>query len=238
MFSAFAHAVTSTALFRIPSRRFFIYALIITIGVLLFYHLGAEIRDNYAINEQSIIAFVSDAGSLSWLVFSALVALAVMSPLPSSALGLVGGYVFSPFTALALIALGEVVGATVNYLLGRYVIRHVVTKERFPVVYANIARYKSYLTGYTVFLLGLVPAGTANVTGYTAGLIGMRYWVYIMSWSSGIMLLSTLTTFLGHSARTENIVASAFLGIGVIMMLLYGRKYVRWLTWRLKRLLV
>lgn len=238
VFKTFLSKLAEVTPFGVPTRRFVVYGALTTITVVFLYHLGAEFRETFAINTESVTAFVENSGSLSWVVFAAVVALVVMSPLPSSALGLIGGYLFSPWLALLLIACGEIVGASINYCIGRYIIGSVATPERFPNAHAKIEKYKSYLTGKTVFLLGLVPAGTANVTGYTAGLIGMRYRTYIIAWSLGIMSLSALTTFLGHSAQQRNYVTSILLGVSITLFLLFGKKYMRWLTRRLQRLLM
>lgn len=237
MLKTLVERVNEMTPFRIPSRRFVLYGALLAFTVLALYHLSADIRDTYALNTATITAFIESAGASSWLVFATIVALTVMSPVPSSALGLIGGYLFNPLLALLLIALGEVIGATANYIIGRYVIRSVISAERFPALHEKIAHYSTYLTGSTVFLLGLVPAGTANITGYTAGLVRMRYRTYILAWSAGIMTLSVLTTYLGHSARQENVTLSILLGIAVICMLFYGKKYAKWLSGKLEKVL-
>lgn len=237
MYKKFIERVGTVTPFCIPSRRFVIYGAIVALGVFALYRLGADFRDTYAVNTETIVAFIERTGSLSWIVFAVIVALAVMSPLPSSAMGLVGGYLFDPAIALLLIAVGELVGATANYIIGRHIIGSVVTKDRFPALWEKLGRYTEYMTERTVFLLGLVPAGTANITGYTAGLVRLPYRTYICAWIAGIMSLSVLTTYLGHSARKENIILSIILGAGIIGMLVYGKKYLAWFSKKLEQVL-
>ncbi len=238
IFKRFLERLVEVTPFRIPRSRFFIYGIITGLIFILLYILGNEIRENYVINAQTIIAFVQSAGIFSYIVFALIVALTVMSPLPSSTLGLIGGYLFTPITSIALILVGEVLGASVNFAIGKHIIRPFLTKEKFPVFFSKIETYKTYITGRNVFFLALIPVGTANITGYTSGLIQMRYKTFILSWTTGIMTLSILTTYLGHSAHQQNITLSVILAVIILLFLFFGRKYAKHLTKRLQKALV
>lgn len=164
--------------------------------------LGIKIDPEY------IKELILSAGPYSWLAYLALITSSVLSPIPSSIFALIGGYIFNPILIIFLNFLGEALGATGNFYIGRILGKKIITK-RFPKVKNTVDK----ITMNTVFLLALIPVGTSNITGYSAGVSEMSYKKFITGWMLGIMLSNTAITLLGYSAQKKSIMMTAIVSI-------------------------
>jgi uncharacterized membrane protein YdjX (TVP38/TMEM64 family) len=169
------------------------------------------------VNPESIQRFIQGAGAWSWLAYLCIVTFMVMGPLPSSIVVVIGGYLFHPILVIALTALGEALGATGNFIIGRKIGRNILM-EYVPKIKKLVRKYGYYINKKTIFFLSIFPVGTSNITGYLSGMSGILFKDYITSW---------ILAFLGHSAKIENYtltVVIIIIGIGIIMLL---RKYLK-----------
>ncbi|MCA9351880.1 VTT domain-containing protein [Patescibacteria group bacterium] len=191
------------------------YVVIFGIIIFVLYHFSAEIRQTSALFSQARIeAFIKSAGVFSWLVYLALVVVAVLGPITSSTIALIGGYLFHPLVAIFLNILGEFIGGTGNFFIGKKLGKQYLM-AKFPKVRRIVEKYGGYLKPFHIFLLGLVPVGTSNFTGYVAGMSGVPFRVYIRSWMIAIFFVNVLVTLLGYSAKIHSIP----LTIGILVVL-------------------
>jgi uncharacterized membrane protein YdjX (TVP38/TMEM64 family) len=178
------------------------------------------------VNPESIQRFIQGAGAWSWLAYLCIVTFMVMGPLPSSIVVVIGGYLFHPILVIALTALGEALGATGNFIIGRKIGRNILM-EYVPKIKKLVRKYGYYINKKTIFFLSIFPVGTSNITGYLSGMSGILFKDYITSWIFGVTCLNIVLAFLGHSAKIENYtltVVIIIIGIGIIMLL---RKYLK-----------
>jgi len=227
--------MATATIFSIPVWRYVLYGTFILLLTLLLYAHSAEIlKTIHIVSPDTVSARIATMGSFAYVLFVVLIIAGVISPLPSSSLWLVGGYVFSPGLALVLICIAEVIGGSINYIVGRYAITKLITPSRFPRTHEVIHRYKHYITAGTVFLLGLSPAGTANITGYTAGFIRMPYITYISAWTLGVMTLATLTVLLGNGVRERNFIVVLILLAVIAALFVFSKRFTRLLSKQLR----
>lgn len=197
-----------------------VFGLLAVVVLYTLHYIGLEIQHNPALSQTNLEAFITNAGKFSWLVYIGILMLFVMSPLPSPVLTLVGGFIFHPLIALGLTLFGESLGACANFYIGRILGKGLFYKRRFPKLRAFFERYSAHFDFHTIFLLGLIPVGTSNITGYAAGLTNMKLREYFFPWISGVMILTVATTFLGRSAKNGTPYVSAIIIAGIILALL------------------
>ncbi|MCA9351323.1 TVP38/TMEM64 family protein [Patescibacteria group bacterium] len=207
----------------LPTRINVLRFLVIVIPIVaLLYYLSGEISDTHALSQANIEAFIKQAGVFSWLVYLVLVILAVLGPITSSTIAIIGGYLFNPFLAIGLNMAGELIGAAGNFLIGKKLGKRYLV-ERFPKVKAMVTRYGAYLNPFNIFLLGLVPVGTSNLTGYVAGMSGMKFKRYIYSWMVALFFVNIFITFLGYSAKIHSLP----LTLGIVMVIMISVWFVK-----------
>ncbi len=205
------------------------YAITLIVLVFLLYSVTEEVIETNFFSKANIENLVTSAGVWSWLVYILLVASISLSFFPSSALGVVAGYIFNPYLAVLLTVIGEFIGAFGNYMIGKKIIGHFINKNRLPKISREIDKLKGTLTPYTIFLLGVVPVSTTNITAYTAALSGVKLKNYIFPWTAGISLLSTFTILLGHSASVYAPNLSYLTGLIVLLLIIF-------VFWKLKNI--
>lgn len=183
----------------------------LTIILLLITFISPELL-GIKIDPEDIKELILSAGSYSWLAYLVLIIVSVLSPIPSSIFALVGGYIFNPLLIIFLNFLGEALGASGNFYIGRLLGKKIVTK-RFPKIKKTVDK----ITMNTIFLLALIPVGTSNITGYSAGVSEISYKKYISGWMSGIMLLNTVITLLGYSAQQQSLLMTGIISaLGIV----------------------
>jgi len=215
--------------YRVPPGKIVLY-IFMFVGLFIFlYYLGSGVDYDYSkvFTKESIEQFILGAGIWSWLVYIVLISIMVLSPLPSSLFVLIGGYLFNPFLVILLTIIGEAIGATGNFFIGRKLGKRVLLK-RWPKVRSLFERYGEHVNRQNVFFLSMIPVGTSNFTGYLAGMSDIDYRDYIISWITGITFVSLIIAFLGHSAKIESgsmLLHLVLISVGLaIIVRLYFRK--------------
>ena len=200
------------------------YVLIVALLIAFLYYLGTEVTESNNFNQASIEAFIKRAGIFSWLAYLLLVILAVLGPITSSVIILIGGYLFNPFLVIGLNLLGEFIGASGNFFIGRKLGKKLLMKK-FPKIKHMVEKYGDYLNSFNIFLLGLIPVGTSNLTGYVAGMSRMSFKKYISSWMVAIFFLNIAISFLGYSARIHSLPLTIAIVVIIIISLAVMKKY-------------
>lgn len=205
-------------IFDIPLYKIIIYGLLLAILVFVLFRLNTTFHVDRVFSQDNIEAFIKSAGIFSWLVYVIIVTLMVMSPLSSPIMAIIAGYIFNPFLALGLTVVGEVFGAIGNFFIGKKIIKRLLARGRLPKISAMVEKYKGSLDSKSIFLMGIVPMGTSNMTGYIAGVTGLSLKKYLIPWMAGIITLTILTIYLGHSAKIHAPYLSYILGGTAILI--------------------
>lgn len=184
----------------IQFRKKFIKTLCVSILFLgILFYIGSEVQEANFLTQVKVQAFILQYGYFSWLIYIILLVGAIMSPIPDAPIVLAGGFIFSPYIAVPLTILGQLLGATIDFYLARKLGRNYVNKK-FPSAVKALNEYSHKLGWQTVFLMRLTPTLSFDLLSYTAGLSSIRYKSYILATMCGMLPLSIITVFLGYSA--------------------------------------
>lgn len=200
----------------------------LVVVVVYFLHqsgIATEVRDS--VTAYGVHQLVASGGAYSYLLYVVFVFLMTLTPLASSAMWLIAGYLFTPWIAIVLTVVAEVAGAAANYVVGRNLIGGLIDRGYFPKVRALVDTYHGKLSMPMVFGLGLVPVSTTNITGYAAGLTHMILWRYLTAWGLGVLVMSSLTIHLGRSAAAHAPWRSVVLVTAVLVVVIVALRLVR-----------
>lgn len=200
------------------------FGLIFLVIFVMLHFLGVS---NGELNQvqQSINNFIIGFGIYSWLVFLIVVVGMSISPVSGTFLGLIAGYLFSPFLAIFLTVLGCSLGAIGNFYIGKRFGKYLVDETKLPRTAKIIKKYIARLNFHIIFLLAIIPVGTTNITGYASGLSGMKLKTFLWPWVLGSGLLAIVSSLLGYTARIHKPVLSVFLII-LVAIIYFLVKYI------------
>ncbi len=180
-------------------------------GVLLY--TSVEIKESSFLSQGVVFGWLHWFGPWAWLLYIALLVVAVMSPLPDALVILAGGFFFGPIVGSLLTVVGQGLGATVDFLLARRLGRNFV-KTKFPKSSSFIDRYSEKLGWQTVFIMRLFPSVSFDMLSYVAGVSKLSLRSYLLATVSGLIPLAIITTMLGHSISMHSS-RLALLSVGV-----------------------
>ena len=172
--------------------------IILSLGLLATVTLAIIYRDQF--DTVALESWVRDAGPVAPLLFILIYALAAVLFLPGSALTLAGGALFGPVLGTFYNLTGATLGATLAFLIARYLAADWVTNK-------TGGRVKQLINGVEgegwrfVAFVRLVPLFPFNLLNYALGLTRLRLLHYILA-TSLFMLPGTIAfTYLGYAGR-------------------------------------
>ena len=172
--------------------------IILSLGLLATVTLAIIYRDQF--DTVALESWVRDAGPVAPLLFILIYALAAVLFLPGSALTLAGGALFGPLLGTFYNLTGATLGATLAFLIARYLAADWVTNK-------TGGRVKQLINGVEgegwrfVAFVRLVPLFPFNLLNYALGLTRLRLLHYILA-TSLFMLPGTIAfTYLGYAGR-------------------------------------
>ncbi|MGH9770934.1 MAG: TVP38/TMEM64 family protein [Candidatus Acidiferrales bacterium] len=145
-----------------------------------------------------VIGWVRGAGSLGLLFYFLFYALGVVAFLPGSLLTLGAGFLYGPFLGTLLVSPASVAGATMAFLVGRFVARDWVARKitanpKFAAVDEAIGTRGFYI----VLLLRLSPVFPFTLLNYTLGLTRVKLRDYALASFIGMLPGTFLYVYLG-----------------------------------------
>ena len=172
--------------------------ILLFLGLLATVTLAIIYRDQF--DTVALESWVRDAGPVAPLLFILIYALAAVLFLPGSALTLAGGALFGPVLGTFYNLTGATLGATLAFLIARYLAADWVTNK-------TGGRVKQLINGVEgegwrfVAFVRLVPLFPFNLLNYALGLTRLRLLHYILA-TSLFMLPGTIAfTYLGYAGR-------------------------------------
>jgi uncharacterized membrane protein YdjX (TVP38/TMEM64 family) len=147
------------------------------------------------LNVARVEAWLAGAGALAPLLFIVVMALTVVSPLPTIPLDLLAGRFFGPLPGTLYSVVGATLGSLISFHVARWLGRDVVA--RFLKGHINFCvRCSDRLLSKLVFLGRLVPVVSFDLLSYGAGLTRMSALKFAAASFLGMLPL----TFLYNSA--------------------------------------
>lgn len=147
------------------------------------------------------LVWIGEAGSLGVLVFFGLYIAACVFMLPGSILTLGAGAVFGVVKGSLLVSLSSTIGATVAFLIGRYLVRETVTRRvagnaTFSAMDEAVAHEGWQIVG----LARLSPVFPFNLLNYAFGLTRVSLRDYVLASWIGMIPGTVMYVYLGSLA--------------------------------------
>ena len=174
--------------------------------------------------------WIDSLGKAGPLVFVLIYIASVVAALPGSALSVSAGILFGSFWGVAVVSVGSTVGASLAFLIARYVAREPVAarlakNERFQ----KLDRMTEQHGWIIVLLTRLVPIFPFNLLNYGFGLTRVRFWTYVL-WSWIGMLPGTIVYTVGGDALGRSLGGgvSRFLVIALLAAIVVAAVIIRY----------
>jgi len=173
--------------------------VIFSIWVVCSYFFGGLFHLLVTADVNAVVDFIKSFGFLAVVIFVLLVILeCVLAPIPPFVLYVAGGMIFGAFIGGILTLIGNVIGATIAFLIARKYGRGIVEKKINPVIWEQFDKFSQKYGGWALFLLRLNPFTTSDLFSYLAGLTKMKLRTLIISTSFGLIPLIYIQTYLGE----------------------------------------
>jgi len=192
------------------------YLLIAILAAVLLYVAIANGLHDY-VSQEAILVQLESMGSFAPLGFMAVMALAVVSPLPSLPLDIAAGIFFGPYLGTLYSALGALGGSIISFTIARLLGRSLI--ERFLRGHINFCTACSnrMLTG-VVFFTRLIPVVSFDMVSYGAGLTKVSLSRFSLATFLGMLPLTFVYNNFGAALVVDDRLAVA---AGIVMVLLF-----------------
>jgi uncharacterized membrane protein YdjX (TVP38/TMEM64 family)/rhodanese-related sulfurtransferase len=172
--------------------------IVLFLGLLTAVTLAIVYRDQF--DPAALEAWVRDAGPVAPLLFMLIYAVAAVLFLPGSVLTLAGGALFGPVLGTIYNLTGATLGATLAFLIARYLASDWVAEK-------TGGRVKQLINGVEgegwrfVAFVRLVPLFPFNLLNYALGLTRLRLLHYILATYLFMLPGAIAYTYLGYAGR-------------------------------------
>jgi uncharacterized membrane protein YdjX (TVP38/TMEM64 family) len=144
------------------------------------------------------IGWVRGAGSLGLLIYFLFYAVGVVLFFPGSVLTMGAGFIYGPIRGTLLVSPASVVGATLAFLVGRFLARgwvaqRIAAKPKFAAIDEAIGARGFYI----VFLIRLSPVFPFTLLNYALGLTRVKLRDYVLASFIGMLPGTFLYVYLG-----------------------------------------
>jgi uncharacterized membrane protein YdjX (TVP38/TMEM64 family) len=168
---------------------------------------------------------IETAGAAAPILFASLYVLAVVALVPGSILTLAAGAMFGVVTGVAIVFVAAVAGASLAFLIARYLARPAVERrlthdERFARIDRAVGRQGLKI----VFLLRLTPVVPFNLLNYALGITRVSFRDYVFA-SVGMLPGTVLYVYSGRlMGELATIAAGSSVrpGVGSMLLLILG----------------
>lgn len=197
--------------------------IILFLGLLTSVTLAIIYRDQF--DAVALEAWVRDAGVVAPLLFMLVYALAAVLFLPGSVLTLAGGALFGPVLGTVYNLTGATLGATLAFLIARYLASDWVAEK-------TGGRVKQLINGVEgegwrfVAFVRLVPLFPFNLLNYALGLTRLRLLHYLIATYIFMLPGAIAYTYLGYAGREavaggEGMIQKALLALALLAVVAF-----------------
>ncbi len=193
-----------------------VFLLLIIAGIVAVRSLGLE---------QYLVTFktwVAQQGAWGPIIFMAVYAVSTVLALPGSALSIMAGVLFGSFWGVIVVLVGATVGASLCFLISRYLLRSNVERwldknEKFQKLDAITEKNGPIIVAVT----RLVPLFPFNMLNYGFGLTKVPFLTYVL-WTFTCIIPGTALFVVGTDVITKSISEGQvpWLLVGVVLLIL------------------
>jgi pyruvate/2-oxoglutarate dehydrogenase complex dihydrolipoamide dehydrogenase (E3) component/uncharacterized membrane protein YdjX (TVP38/TMEM64 family) len=178
--------------------------LAVIIGLFVYFDLGQYLTLEYIKDrQQEIDRFYADNRLLTLVGFFVLYVVITGASLPGAAvMTLAAGAIFGLLVALVLVSFASTLGASIAFLLSRYLFRDLV-QSRFGSTLEAIDRGIEKDGPFYLFALRLVPAFPFFVINLAMGLTSLRLWTFF--WVSQVGMLAGTVVYVNAGTQLAQI---------------------------------
>jgi pyruvate/2-oxoglutarate dehydrogenase complex dihydrolipoamide dehydrogenase (E3) component/uncharacterized membrane protein YdjX (TVP38/TMEM64 family) len=191
--------------------------LLIVVLLFFMFDLGQYLTLDYIKSQQQVIdQYYAENRVLTQIGFFVLYVLITGASLPgATVLTLAGGAIFGLFTGLLLISFASTIGASIAFLVSRYLFRESV-QSRFGSSLKSINDGIDRDGPFYLFALRLVPAFPFFVINLVMGLTRLRLWTFF--WVSQVGMLAGTAVYVNAGTQLAQIEsASGIFSTGIIV---------------------
>lgn len=198
-------------------------ALLAGIGVAAFYH------DQFS--AAAMQGWAQDAGVAAPLIFMTLYAVAAILFLPGSVLTIAGGALFGPVWGTFYSLTGATLGATLAFLVARYLASDWVARKAGGRLKQLIEGVETESWRFVAFVR-LVPLFPFNLLNYALGLTRIRLSHFIVATYVCMLPGGLAFTYLGYAGReaaagSEGSIRNGLLALGLLALIAFLPRLVR-----------
>ncbi|MDO8480784.1 MAG: TVP38/TMEM64 family protein [Nanoarchaeota archaeon] len=171
-----------------------------------------------------LVEFINHFGAYSWVVFVLLTILeVVIAPLSPIVLNIAGGVLFGVFWGGTLSLIGNIIGASIAFLLARKYGKRLVEEHIDPKAQEKFDAFTLKYGAYALFFLRINPLTSTDIFSYLAGLTGMRMRNAVFATALGLAPWIYIKTYFGGEfvARIPWL-GAVFLSFGMAALLLFA----------------
>lgn len=176
----------------------FLIRLLIVIGLAVGIGLAIVYRDHFDV--ATLESWIKDAGVLAPVIFMLIYAIATVLFLPGSVLTLAGGALFGPVLGTLYNLTGATVGASLAFLVARYLASGWVEDKAQGKVKQLVNGVEREGWRFVAFTR-LVPLFPFNLLNYALGLTRIRFLHYLLTTYIFMLPGALAYTYLGYAGR-------------------------------------
>lgn len=201
---------------RSPLTKIIVFGLFISIAVAAYFYLGDSLTlESLASHESQLRKYQVDhpilVYAIAFLIYAAITGLS----LPGAAvLTLVFAWYFGFAKSLVLVSFASTLGATIAFLLSRYLLRDTIESkfgDKLKAFNDNLKREGAFY----LFTLRLIPAVPFFVINVVMGLTPMKTWTFW--WVSQLGMFAGTTVYVYAGSSFPSLSALAEKGVGGIL---------------------
>lgn len=165
--------------------------------------LGAVFHETARQTVGAVLVWVREVGPLGYVVFALVYIVAVVLFIPGAFLTLAAGFLFGLVRGTVLTSVSSVTGASLAFLLGRFLARGAIAKrisdnERFAAIDDAVGH-----EGFKIVLLTrLSPVIPFNLQNYAYGLTKIGFWKYALASAIGMFPGTVMYVYLGTTFQS------------------------------------
>ena len=194
------------------SRKILKLGLLITVGIILAAApaQAQEVASNSGFNPKALLCnnalpWIESLGIFGAIAFMVIYIIATVAFLPGSILTLAGGAIFGLFWGSLYVFFGATIGATLAFLVGRYIARGWISKkiegnEKFAAIDKAVGKEGLKI----VFLTRLSPIFPFNLLNYGMGVTGVSLKDYVLA-SVGMIPGTIMYVYFGSLGNINTI---------------------------------
>ncbi|MDD3149832.1 MAG: VTT domain-containing protein [Candidatus Gastranaerophilales bacterium] len=175
----------------------YILLFLLIFAILLLYLMFSK----YGIDNFNEISFFSKFGYLTPFIFVAIYGILPVFFVPITPLSIYAGILFGPFLGILYTLLGQLIAASMTFLVSRYILKDWVDRKS-P---ARVAIFQEKIKKYGwefVFISRLTPIFPFNVQNYLFGVTNISYKTFILASIFSLMPGAIAFVYIGYAGKS------------------------------------